>query len=334
MHHTSRPGTLISVLSAAALLLGVAGCVERESEDAPGESAHELVVWPSSIGVHEVTFPGPASTGLTGDLLSGVIYSKGGLYFDRPAVILMHGCTGMWMGTPGLPNARQNNIQKWGMKLAAHGFYVLAVDSFTRRGNDQNHCGEAPGGVADSYTDRARDVNAARGYLASLSGIDGSRIGLIGWSHGAQAAMVETAATSKDADIVKLWPPPAFPATVLFYPGCGLNLGFRTSSSLSTSFWRPRRKVRLNVGTEDSFAGDCETRTGIAVDTYLAGPGTYNEVVFRPFENAAHTFDSAGSTWPSSECDDVHPPGSLADQCAADTADIESLAFLLEELQD
>lgn len=259
MHCTFRPATLISAVSAAALFLGVAGCVEPESpesEDRLSEAAQEII----PISVHEVTFPGPESTALAGNLLSGVVYDKGGIYFSRPAVIMMHGCTGMWEGTAGLPTARQPNIEKWGMELAAHGIHVLAVDSFTRRGNDQDRCQQPAGGVADPYTDRAKDVNAARAYLASLPGIDGARIGLIGWSQGAQAAMVETAATTKDLDSPKFFPPPAYPATVLFYPGCGLDLGFRAPASpVSTSFWRPRQKVRLNMGSVDDFFGDCNT---------------------------------------------------------------------------
>jgi dienelactone hydrolase len=341
MHNTSRPGTLFSAVSAVALFLGAAGCVAQEpiaseSEDVVSESEQEIIFISGTIS-YGVTFPGPANTELDGDLLSGVIYTKVAINpSPRPAVILMHGCSGMWKTSSiGMPNPRKDEIEKWGMKLASNGIDVLAVDSFTRRNSYQDHCGESgedPSKYTDPYTIRAQDVNAARAFLASQTGIDSTRIGLIGWSHGAAAAMVDTAATPKDDNVPKSSPPP-FAATVLFYPGCGLNLGFHTGS-LKSSFWRPRTKLFLNIGNYDQTVSyqDCQTRADIAINTYGAGPGATNEVSFILFPNANHAFDGNSRTWPSSACYMNYPAGSQADQCAADTADIKSLDFLLDEL--
>ena len=154
--------------------------------------------------VDKVTFAGEG-----GSLeLSGVIYRPRGYDVAKPgryaAVVMMHGCSGIWSertvnntnpdGTPNL----QKNIEKWGIKLAESNVVALAVDSFTpRQPADvtsseewQNQCSDNAGryaGVVNPYTDRVLDARAAWEYLNALPEINSARIGLLGWSHGAQS---------------------------------------------------------------------------------------------------------------------------------------------------
>lgn len=165
------------------------------------------------ITVERITFPGHAG----GIELSGVIYKPRG--YDSvgvlqpgstgsprlySAVVMMHGCSGIWServvgatnrdGTPNL----QNNVEKWGIKLAESNVVALAVDSFTPRmpadvtssEEWQNQCSDNAGryaGAVSPYTDRVHDARAAWEFLNAKPQIDGSKIGLLGWSHGAQA---------------------------------------------------------------------------------------------------------------------------------------------------
>src|SRR5262245_13269911 len=87
-----------------------------------------------------------------------------------PAVVVMHGCDGI-----------RENTRRWAARLVGWGYAALIVDSFRSRGLS-NVCGH--GGVLPASV-RAQDAIEAKNYLRSLPNIAKSRIGLIGFSHGA-----------------------------------------------------------------------------------------------------------------------------------------------------
>src|SRR5206468_1742098 len=111
-----------------------------------------------------------------------------------PAVIVMHPCSGV-----------SDNTRRWAGRLVDWGYAALIVDSFRSRGLS-NVCGN--GGALPPAV-RAHDAIEAKNYLRSLPNIAKGRIGLIGFSHGANAALA--AATLPGA---------AFGAIVVFYPLC------------------------------------------------------------------------------------------------------------------
>jgi dienelactone hydrolase len=110
------------------------------------------------------------------------------------AVVVMHSCDGV-----------NENTRRWADRLVGWGYAALIVDSFRPRGLS-GVCGN-PGSFPAPV--RANDAIAAKNYLMSLPNIAKGRIGLIGFSHGAGAALA--AATREDA---------AFRAVVAFYPWC------------------------------------------------------------------------------------------------------------------
>ncbi|MFY0583967.1 dienelactone hydrolase family protein [Cystobacter fuscus] len=189
-----------------------------------------------------ITFPGPTGDNtLESGQLSGVLYLPANYSTSNNlrAVVLMHGCSGYWSNrvvgatnSNGTPNL-QNQVEKWGLQLASRGIVALAVDSFTRRRQSmapdadsalwQDQCsGKQYAGRVNPYATRVWDAQAARAWLATDSRINATRIGILGWSQGAQAAMVETAEKPTNT---------LFRTTVLFYPGCGSDLGFGTPSA-------------------------------------------------------------------------------------------------------
>ncbi|HRE89768.1 MAG TPA: hypothetical protein PK095_11590, partial [Myxococcota bacterium] len=149
--------------------------------------------------VETVTFAGPAATEITQldasgqPLLSGVLYTPDG--FEElvdaegqlaqgavpiSAVVLMHGCTGIWSNRvvgatndDGSPNL-QNHIEKWARQIASTGRVALVVDSYTPRfpttvpagqaaatfsADWQNQCDkEKYGGRVNPYTTRVLDA--------------------------------------------------------------------------------------------------------------------------------------------------------------------------------
>ncbi|ATB30379.1 dienelactone hydrolase family protein [Melittangium boletus] len=282
-----------------------------------------------------VTFPGPSGdTTLDSGLLSGVLYKPANYSTSTSlrAVVLMHGCTGYWSNrTVGATNANgtpnlQNQVEKWGLKLASEGIVALAVDGFTRRKPSsipdadaslwQNQCsGATYGGQVNPYTTRVWDAQAAWSWLAADSHIDSARIGILGWSQGAEAAMVEAAEKATNT---------LFRTTVLFYPGCGAALGF---GSPGASTWRPHHDLRFNIGTADSLYSNCQSRATTAISTYGSTPGSGHELAFVAYTGAGHGFDGGAQSWSTSPT-----PCSTPDECAMKAADIDSLAFLLSRL--
>lgn len=255
------------------------------------------------------------------------------------AVILMHGCTGMWRSqTPG--TEAQTAIEKWGAQLARNGYFALAVDGYTSRmpsGGDadawQTQCtGSRYEGAVDPYTTRAGDVDEGIAWLRYHFGSDARHIGVLGWSQGAEATLVRSAETSRDAD-ESLYrtngdEARALDATVVFYPGCGAALGFNGGSTIDASFWRPHHDLRFNVADLDPLETDCETRATIA-QTRFNDDGIEREVDLTPYPNAEHSFDTSTADWPTERCAAGDP---ASNECAARAADLDSYDFFAARL--
>ncbi|MCO5584487.1 hypothetical protein L7F22_038415 [Adiantum nelumboides] len=255
--------------------------VKVHTTDNPADlwsDAQLICLWIVADGATSVTivsFPGPNAATPT---LSGVLYLPSGYSTSTatfPAMVLMHGCSGIWSNRnvsarnrDNSPNL-QNHIEKWGLKLAGQAIVALVVDSFTIRnpvGVDsrewQDQCG-SPDPSVDSYTVRVLDARVAYAYLINTtaglapgipSRVNSARVGLLGWSQGAQTVMTEAADSRSDSSTLR--PDTDFLfrlPSITFYPGCGANLGFRTGSDLSGSFWHPKFALRLNIGTLDDF---------------------------------------------------------------------------------
>jgi dienelactone hydrolase len=137
-----------------------------------------------------------------------------------PAVIVMHPCNGV-----------SDNTRRWASRLVSWGYAALIVDSFRSRGLS-NVCGY--GGALPASV-RAHDAIEAKDYLRGLPNIAKDRIGLIGFSHGANAALAASA---------------AFSAVVAFYPLC---TGSRPTNALiligSADAWTPASRCLGGAGT-------------------------------------------------------------------------------------
>jgi dienelactone hydrolase len=150
-------------------------------------TAVAAILWFSLIASDVETAQG-APSGQGGDATYQLLTPRGAGPF--PAIVVMHSCDGV-----------NDNTRRWAHRLAGWGYAALIVDSFGPRGLTRV-CGD--GRVLPAQV-RANDAIAAKDYLRSLPNIAKDRIGLIGFSHGAGAAL---AASS------------AFPAVVAFYPWC------------------------------------------------------------------------------------------------------------------
>jgi len=257
------------------------------------------------------------------------------------AVVMMHGCSGQWsQGEPW--TVAQGAIEKWGVKLAQSGYFALAIDSYTSRtpaGVDprdfQQQCaGDVHEGAVDPYTTRVADMELGIAWLRYHVGAAATaRIGALGWSQGAQSVLVRSAETYMNANVSRFDEPAdevsAQLASVVFYPGCGTNLGFVEGSGAGSSYWRPHRDLRLNHGGADSLHASCADRADIAIGAYDSVPGSGHAVAYVEYPGAHHSFDGAITEWPATRCD---PDASPSDFCAASDADISSLEFFSNRL--
>ncbi|OYU46397.1 MAG: dienelactone hydrolase [Burkholderiales bacterium PBB4] len=185
----------------------------------------------------------------------------------HPAVVMLHGCGGMY-DNRGEMGARH---RMWGEYLASQGYVALMVDSFTPRELRQV-CTTKFNERSIKEADRAGDAYAALAWLGQQTGVDATRISLIGWSHGGGVtlhAISQPPAAS-----------PRFKAAIAFYPGC-------TARSKHADAFKPYAPLLVLMGESDDWtpAAPCQTLTDA-----VAKRGEPMRIVLYP--DTYHDFDN------------------------------------------
>ena len=121
-----------------------------------------------------------------------------------PVVILLHGCGGAGRG--------RFQLEDWTRRLLSWGYGALIVDSLTPRAVD-TVCAPADQPKVTG-SDRAGDVIDAALWLQAQPGVDGGRLGVIGFSHGGGTVMAVTARHFQDLH------PGLLKAAVNYYGPC------------------------------------------------------------------------------------------------------------------
>lgn len=185
-----------------------------------------------------------------------------------PAIVLLHGCGGA-LNRQGALTAR---MTKYSAMLNAEGWHVLVLDSLTPRG-EREICTQEIGTRAITMTERRNDTLGALAWLAAQTGVDGSRLALLGWSNGGSAVLSSTNLGQAQVAAAPIKPR----AAVAFYPGCEAELrrGYTPSASLL-----------MLVGAADDWtpAAPCEA---LARQTGAPQP------LISSYAGAFHGFDSA-----------------------------------------
>jgi dienelactone hydrolase len=149
-------------------------CVALMGASAAALAAETLSIPSNPIATAPNSHPAPQP-------LTAKLYrpAKPGSY---PAVIVLHGCGGI--GTTG------NHEEQWADRLNGWGYAALVVDSLGPRGLPEV-CSPEREAKLKMY-DRAGDAINAALTLAQTAGIDGHRIGVLGFSHGGGSAVMVT----------------------------------------------------------------------------------------------------------------------------------------------
>jgi dienelactone hydrolase len=143
----------------------------------------------------------------------------------KPAVVLLHGCGGLYDRKGGLSSRYTEYITV----LHDAGMHALVLDSLTTRG-EKELCTQKVGQRKVTQVDRRQDALAALAWLAAQPQVNASQLGLLGWSNGGSTVL---AATNSQHPVVRQASSTAAFA-VAYYPGCAADLqrGYQTSTRL------------------------------------------------------------------------------------------------------
>ena len=180
-----------------------------------------------------------------------------------PAVVVLHACLGV----------RAKDI-RWAEALRDQGYLALVVDSMTGRGLTTV---EARSGVCQGMAlwggTRAADVAASLAYLRTRPDVDPARLAVIGFSHGAWAAL-DFLSSASDDDLRGLR------GVIGFYPYCGV------ASRARWRGWQANVPTLLLLAKADRMvsAAQCE---------HLAAKATAKgrPVSITVYPDAGHSFD-------------------------------------------
>jgi len=235
--------------------------------------AQDLVHFPS----YEDSGPGRSSTVLDGYLLRPAAEGR------HPALIFLHGCGGLFMGTTlfriwVIRRAIEPGELDWAGELTRRGYVVLMVDSFGPR--DRGEMCSPSGFDLQLYRNRARDAYGALLFLQAQPFVRPDRVGLIGWSQGGGAVLLAIC-TPSFARPTQL-PHGDFRAAVGFYPS-------ECDERRKPAWWTNAVPLLVLIGAEDVGipAAPCK----LLLDGAASRGGT---VEMQVYPGAYHHFD-----WPN-----------------------------------
>ena len=160
--------------------------------------------------------------------LSALLGGAGHSVERFPAVVVLHGCSGISSHSAGIAD-----------RLGSEGYVALAVDSLGPRGV-ASRCG------SNGYPEQAFDAYSARRYLAQQGFVDAARIAVLGQSMGGNAALYAV-----DRDMAAQYFTERFQAAIAYYPACLLPLVTLTAPTLiltgEQDDWTPAERCREMV---------------------------------------------------------------------------------------
>ncbi len=225
------------------------------------------------VTLTSVDAPGGKATALFGFWFAG----KGKTPEKKPTIIAMHGCAGLYSSFEKDQIEFTPRYLAMARVLTDAGYNVLFPDSFTPRGR-RSICQESLQQRIASSNVRRLDVQVALRWVAMQDNVDGARVGLVGWSHGATTILSAINLAQTEVAVRKVQPK----AAVAFYPVCS---GF----SKARTPYKPAAPMLILMGENDDWSPpqDCE-----ALERKLEGSDT--SITLKLYPDTYHEFDAPG----------------------------------------
>ncbi len=237
-----------------------------------------------------------------------------------PAVVVMHGSGGLWANDNPAGNVMTAHFEDWAQDFANEGYASLFVDSYTPRGIVEfgsRRPAENPS-IDDSACspayERPKDTFKALAFLQARPEIIPDRIGLLGFSQGAETALASVVSTglvkaSWTMSYLKLdestesrpfpEPPriqvgPGFAVAVAYYPGCGFYGYFGSPNSAAAGLYMPYAPTLIQHGSADPlYASDLyPEKFKLKAQAEANARGlNFNPLELTVYGGATHSFD-------------------------------------------
>lgn len=202
-----------------------------------------------------------------------------------PAVVILHDCSGLGPGSSGAP-------WRWSSLLVRLGYVTIWPDSFSTRGFVTGTCLE-PDQAAVRPAFRVGDAYAALEHLRTLPFVDGTRVAVMGGSHGGSSTLATILASEEN----RARGPNGFAAAIALYPSCVQRYGDwqairdpRAGAPITgyRGVFRPLAPLLILTGELDDWtpAEPCRRMSEAA-----RAEGLPVDIVVYP--GAHHSFDSA-----------------------------------------
>jgi dienelactone hydrolase len=196
----------------------------------------------------------------------------------RPALVLLHGCSGLQRGGRIFPLYRN-----WAQLFVANSYVVLIVDSAGSRSFGETCTGRPERRVM--FAERPHDAYAALQYLQAQPFVRADRVGVVGWSQGGATILLaaRTGSSARPAGLKA-----DFRAAVALYPGlCDTQLQASLIGEAAARGWTTAIPLMVLQGTADNWtpAARCEA---FMADAKARG----TPVEFKLYRDAYHTFDA------------------------------------------
>jgi dienelactone hydrolase len=224
------------------------------------------------VALTSVDAPGGKATALFG------FWFKGKGKSDKKATIIaMHGCGGLYSSVNKEKIEFTPRHIAMARALTDAGYNVLFPDSFTPRGR-RSICKESLQQREASSANRRLDVQVALRWLATQDDVDYSRIGMVGWSHGATTILSALNLAQTDVAVRKVQPK----AAVAFYPTC-------TAFSKNRTPYKPAAPMLILMGENDDWTPPeaCESLEKKMQDSDTP-------ITLRLYPDTYHDFDAPG----------------------------------------
>jgi dienelactone hydrolase len=191
-----------------------------------------------------------------------------------PAVVIAHDCSGLAPSSSGAPD-------RWATELVGRGYVALIPDSFSTRGFPGGVCTDPSPKRADvSPLQRVRDMYATLAHARTLPFVDGTRVGLMGGSHGGSTTLATLAVRDNDPETLAQEKKNGFKAAIALYPGCAAGPRAPTT-------YHPAAPLLILIGEYDDWtpAAPCQN----LVD---AAKAAGYPVTIKVYPGAHHSFDN------------------------------------------